>query len=138
MMNKSLDFRLWVRGFVDEHKPLQTILTWGEFMARRKMTAQQQIEKGLSELAFGSCSDAIKLLFMSDEEIMQRLPKLKLINISEIKRPKGGGMEIKFFDRIKAFERLMDAGNNGADGSLSFYEALEKSARSTAEDDRNG
>ena len=69
-------------------------------MARRKMTAQQQIEKGLSELAFGSCSDAIKLLFMSDEEIMQRLPKLKLINISEIKRPKGGGMEIKFFDRI--------------------------------------
>ena len=47
-------------------------------------------------------------------------------------------MEIKFFDRIKAFERLMDAGNNGADGSLSFYEALEKSARSTAEDDRNG
>ena len=107
-------------------------------MARRKMTAQQQIEKGLSELAFGSCSDAIKLLFMSDEEIMQRLPKLKLINISEIKRPKGGGMEIKFFDRIKAFERLMDAGNNGADGSLSFYEALENSARSTAEDDRNG
>ena len=89
-------------------------------MARRKMTAQQQIEKGLSELAFGSCSDAIKLLFMSDDEIMQRLPKLKLINISEIKRPKGGGMEIKFFDRIKAFERLMDAGNNGADGSLSF------------------
>ena len=138
MMNKSPDFRLWVRGFVDEHKPLQTILTWGEFMARRKMTAQQQIEKGLSELAFGSFSDAIKLLFMSDEEIMQRLPKLKLINISEIKRPKGGGMEIKFFDRIKAFERLMDAGNNGADGSLSFYEALEKSARSTAEDDRNG
>ena len=138
MMNKSPGFRLWVRGFVDEHKPLQTILTWGEFMARRKMTAQQQIEKGLSELAFGSCSDAIKLLFMSDEEIMQRLPKLKLINISEIKRPKGGGMEIKFFDRIKAFERLMDAGNNGADGSLSFYEALEKSARSTAEDDRNG
>ena len=138
MMNKRLDFRLWVRGFVDEHKPLQTILTWGEFMARRKMTAQQQIEKGLSELAFGSCSDAIKLLFMSDDEIMQRLPKLKLINISEIKRPKGGGMEIKFFDRIKAFERLMDAGNNGADGSLSFYEALEKSARSTAEDDRNG
>ena len=138
MMNKSPVFRLWVRGFVDEHKPLQTILTWSEFMARRKMTAQQQIEKGLSELAFGSCSDAIKLLFMSDDEIMQRLPKLKLINISEIKRPKGGGMEIKFFDRIKAFERLMDAGNNGADGSLSFYEALEKSARSTAEDDRNG
>ena len=102
-------------------------------MARRKMTAQQQIEKGLSELAFGSCSDAIKLLFMSDEEIMQRLPKLKLINISEIKRPKGGGMEIKFFDRIKALERLGMDKISDSDSSLSFYEALEKSANDSRE-----
>ena len=102
-------------------------------MARRKMTAQQQIEKGLSELAFGSCSDAIKLLFMSDEEIMQRLPKLKLINISEIKRPKGGGMEIKFFDRIKALERLGTDKISDSDSSISFYEALEKSANDSRE-----
>ena len=102
-------------------------------MARRKMTAQQQIEKGLSELAFGSCSDAIKLLFMSDEEIMQRLPKLKLINISEIKRPKGGGMEIKSFDRIKALERLGMDRISDSDSSLSFYEALEKSANDSRE-----
>ena len=42
--------------------------------------------------------------------------------------PKGGGTEIKFFDRIKALERLADIGD-GSDRSLSpFVEALKKGA----------
>lgn len=96
--------------------------------AKRKKTLQEQIEQGLLDIALGSVSDAISLLFMTEEEIIERLPKLKLINVSEIKRPKGGGMEIKFFDRIKALERLGVDGAGSSDSSLSFYEALEKSA----------
>lgn len=96
--------------------------------ARRKKTLQEQIEQGLLDIALGSVSDAISLLFMTEEEIIERLPKLKLINVSEIKRPKGGGMEIKFFDRIKALERLGADSAGSSDSSLSFYEALEKSA----------
>ncbi|MBR6531233.1 MAG: terminase small subunit, partial [Clostridia bacterium] len=51
-------------------------------------------------------------------------------NVSEIKRPKGGGIEIKFFDRIKALEHLeaMCDGGKDDDSALPFYMALEKSA----------
>ena len=90
-------------------------------MAKKKMTLEEQIEKGLTELAFGSCCDAVKL-----------------INVSEIKRPKGGGMEIKFFDRIKAFEKLIENDGERQENGLSFYEALEKSAQNNAEEVGNG
>lgn len=97
-------------------------------MARRKKTLQEQIEQGLLDIALGSVSDAVSLLFMTEEEALQKLPKMKLMNVSEIKRPKGGGTEIKFFDRLKALERLTQNNEGATDGSLSFYEALEKSA----------
>lgn len=96
-------------------------------MARRKKTLQEQIEQGLLDIALGSVSDAVSLLFMTEEEALQKLPKMKLMNVSEIKRPKGGGTEIKFFDRLKALERLTQNNEGATDGSLSFYEALEKS-----------
>ncbi len=96
-------------------------------MPKRKKTIEEQIRQGLTNLAVGDVSDAVSLLFLSEEEILQKLPKLNLFNISEIKRVKGGGMEIKFFDRLKAFEKLneLTAANNGE--GLSFYRALEKS-----------
>ncbi len=97
-------------------------------MARRKMSIEQQVSQGLLDLAFGSVNDAVSLLFLSEEEIMSRLPKLKLMNVSEIKRPKGGGMEIKFFDRIRAMEKLSQNTAQKQESGLSFYEALEKSA----------
>ena len=59
---------------------------------------------GYERLALGKVTDAIKLLYcenLSDDEI----EKLDLTNISEIKKPKDGAMEIKFFDRLKALEK---------------------------------
>lgn len=96
-------------------------------MARKKKSIDEQVKQGLLDLAFGDVSDAVSLLYLSDDEVVNRLPKLNLFNISEIKRPKGGGMEIKFFDRIKACEKLKDITNVKADEGLSFYQALEKS-----------
>lgn len=108
-------------------------------MSRRKKTIEQQVKDGLCELAFGSISDAVSLLYLSEEEIVDKLPKLKLMNVSEIKRPKGGGMEIKFFDRIKAMEKLIDKEQATQDTGLSFYQALERSteniSRESVEDD---
>ena len=90
---------------------------------------------GLRYLAFGDIQDAITLLFESDENILNILPKLDLFNVSEIKRPKGGGMEIKFFDRLKALEKLSCAVDSSEKNkAVSFYEALEKST-SNAEND---
>ncbi|MBR3148961.1 MAG: hypothetical protein IKF64_02235 [Eubacterium sp.] len=96
-------------------------------MARRKKSTKEVIENGLMKLATGDISDAVSLLYLSDEEAMERLPKLNLFNVSEIKRPKGGGLEIKFFDRIKAFERLGESSTADNSEGLGFYQALEKS-----------
>lgn len=105
-------------------------------MAKRKKSIDEQVKQGLLDLAFGDISDALSLLYLSDEEVLERLPKLRLFNISEIKRPKGGGMEIKFFDRIKACERLGSITSAKSDEGLSFYQALEKSVEDLKE--KNG
>lgn len=99
-------------------------------MAGRKKSKSDIMKQQLCDLAYGKITDAVSLLFLSDEEILERLPKMKLINVSEIKRPKGGGMEIKFFDRIKAFDKLCSLEEGGSSEALGFYDALEKSANS--------
>ena len=59
-----------------------------------------------------------------------------LFHVAELRRPKGGGIELKFYDRLRALSLLaeMGAGGDGAAGSL--LSALEKSARAvgSAED----
>ncbi len=98
-------------------------------MGRKKKTAEEEICEGLKRLAFGEIKDAIYLLFANENEIAEKLPSLDLFNISEIKRPKGGGMEIKFFDRIRALEKLRDIKSNSPSQPLSFYKALEEGAK---------
>ena len=60
---------------------------------------------GYERLAFGSIADAVKLLYMEDPP-PDTLEKMDFFPISEIKRPKDGAMEIKFFDRLQALECL--------------------------------
>jgi hypothetical protein len=43
------------------------------------------------------------------------MESLELFNVSEIKKPKGGGIEIKFFDRLKALEHLEALANGSKD-----------------------
>ena len=94
---------------------------------------------GYERLAFGSVADCIQLLYMDKPDI-QTLEAMDLYMISEIKRPKDGAMEIKFFDRLKALEKLSEAQQASAENSLPFYKALENSAEllnsyEVAEDD---
>ena len=93
-----------------------------------------EAEAGFRRLAFGSVADAVKLIFsenMTDEQI----ESLDLFNVSDIKKPKGGGIEIKFFDRLKALEMLEALSSNNPDGALPFYKALERSVTDYKEDD---
>lgn len=93
--------------------------------------------EGFRRLAFGDIQDAVKLLFETEENILSSLPSLDLFNISEIKRQKGGGMEIKFFDRIKALEKLREiTGADERQTALSFYDALEKSVGRISEKEK--
>lgn len=98
-------------------------------MGRKKKTIEEEVREGLRHLAFGEIQDAIQLLFAQENEILEKLPSLDLFCISEIKRPKGGGMEIKFFDRIKALEKLRDTKSEAPAQPLSFYKALEEGAK---------
>lgn len=90
----------------------------------------EEVKAGLHRIAFASSADAVKLLLCEDYETLD-IEELDLFNVAEIKRPKGGGLEIKFFDRIKALERLGELSEVSQDNSaVPFYEALEKSAAS--------
>ncbi len=82
---------------------------------------------GYERLAFGSIADCIQLLYM-DKPDLQTLEAMDLYMISEIKRPKDGAMEIKFFDRLKALEKLSEAQQASNENSIPFYKALENSA----------
>ncbi|MBO6141108.1 MAG: hypothetical protein J6O40_04865 [Ruminococcus sp.] len=62
---------------------------------------------GLERIAFGRINDAAELALSGDEENFSRFDGADLFNVSELKRVKGGGVEIKFFDRLKAIEQLI-------------------------------
>lgn len=85
-----------------------------------------EIRAGYRKLAFGSVADALRLVF--GDVPPERMDALDLFNVSEIKKPKDGALEIKFFDRLKALEHLQQLeGGGGSDPALPFYEALLRS-----------
>lgn len=101
---------------------------------KEKRTASS-VERGLMRLAFGSVADALKLMLCEDSMSVDDIEKLDLFNVSDIKRPKGGGLEIKFFDRIKALERLEKLGSSEENTQSSFIKALSEGAKMLAEED---
>ncbi len=98
-------------------------------MAKRKKDLNDEIREGLKQLAFGDVKDCLYLLFSSEEDVLNRLSELNLLNISEMKKTRGGGMEIKFFDRLKALEALENAGSEAFKEPLGFYRALQQGAK---------
>lgn len=88
-----------------------------------------RVESGLRKLAFGSPADAFKLLLCGDELSPEDIERLDLFTVSDIKRPKGGGLEIKFYDRLKALEKLAALGGGAQAAQSSFAGALLEGAR---------
>ncbi len=94
----------------------------------QQSTTDKDIAFGLTRLAFGCVSDAVSLLF-KDEVTDSDLEKMDLFNVSEIKRKKNGEMEIKFFDRLKALEKLTDITDmSSSDEENSIFHAIAKGA----------
>lgn len=87
--------------------------------------AQISARAGYERIAYGSVNDAVRLMYAEEEKIPEILENLDLFCVSEIKKPKGGGIEIKFFDRLKALEKL---GQCHAKKSDNFIQALEQTA----------
>lgn len=104
-------------------------------LAIRSRTSAMLARAGYERLAFGNISDAVKLVF-KDSVDSQELEGYDLFNVSEIRRPKDGAMEIKFFDRTKALEKLESIGSENKNTIPDFYSALLRGAGD--EDDRPG
>lgn len=107
------------------------LLKRGEVCARigeltQRKGSAKDVRKGLERLAFGSIADAVALLLAEDSGALNP-EKLDLFSIAEIKKPKGGGFEIKFYDRLKALEALASIeSERQTDGATPFYTAIEK------------
>lgn len=92
-----------------------------------------EIVAGLKRIAFGSVGDSVKLLFGQDFNL-QNFEELDLFNVSEIKRGANGTIEVKFFDRQRALEKLLEVSftENTEQGS-SFLDAILKGSRALKE-----
>ena len=97
---------------------------------QKQNSCKQEAAAGFRRLAFGSVADALSLIFCEEIPDKEELGKMDLFNVAEIKRPKGGGLEIKFFDRLKPLERLSEIDTDEVSSSaLPFYSALDSSAK---------
>lgn len=71
---------------------------------------REQILKGLRDLAFGRCNDAVKLSFL-DPNDPKRIEKVARLDLRCLESVKTGdkGVEIKLVDRAKLIELLLEA-----------------------------
>ena len=98
-------------------------------LAADEATAEQELlQAGARRLAFGSVNDAVRLALDRENISPEELPKLDLFALSELKVT-DKGLEMKFFDRLKALSLLRELCGSGSDEEkTSFYDALERSA----------
>lgn len=103
----------------------QIYQTIEKIFKEKKKNLTYKATTGYERLAFGSIADCIKLLF-SENLSPKELEHMDLFNISEIKKPREGAMEIKFFDRLRALEKLEEIESEQKNDKEPFYTALEK------------
>lgn len=70
------------------------------------------------ELACGKINDAVKLAYLSEEDLSV-LDSLDLSALSGIHRAANGGVELKMTDRLKLIEMILSATEPEPDGSKS-------------------
>lgn len=82
---------------------------------KKKLSREAAIQK-LYELALGRANDAIELVYrqeLSEEDVRG----LNLVTVAEFRRSNLGSVEIKFIDRVKALEALIDLLDSENDGT---------------------
>lgn len=90
-----------------------------------KLPDREQIIKRMWRLANAEAGDAVKLACFPPEE-WQEPEKLDLDALTEFKRGSNGVVELKFVDRGRLLERLLDAvDHSGEDQVDRFLQAME-------------
>lgn len=102
----------------------------------QKRSFGQMAMVGYQRLAFGNIADAVELLYI-DNPTDEQLAAMDLFTVAEIKRPKDGAMEIKFFDRLKALEKLEQCLPDRESG-VPFYDAIKMGANAVCTGEQEG
>lgn len=103
----------------------------------KKKTESEKADELLKKLAASSPNDAVKLLFLEEDEL-DILDRLDLGLIKEIKRSANGAIELKLIDRLEIIRQLAElepdsSAEQSADNS--FFAALDRAAASLKEKD---
>ena len=77
------------------------------------------VVRRLAQLAFGRANDCVKLVLLDAPD----LDALDLSLLAEVKRNDKGTVEVKLIDRIRALERLLEAGGDGEEAGAFFAAA---------------
>lgn len=98
--------------------------------AQNGITAEEKVRAGLDRLAFGEVNDVMEAVLSEDPPGLHRLLAMNFFNISEVKKVKGGGLEVKFFDRQKAMEKLLELydSRERSDAAKEFFSGLSREA----------
>lgn len=66
-----------------------------------------KLERQMYQLAQARVNDAVKLAYLSEED-RDLIDRMDLTALTEFKRAGNGAVEVKFSDRMKTIERLLD------------------------------
>ena len=95
-------------------------------MKRNKKTLdREQLLEQMRALACAKVNDAVKLAYLPEEE-REAIGKLDLSALIEFRRSGAGTVELKFADRMKALERLLElSGPSGEEQLDSLFRRME-------------
>lgn len=96
----------------------------------------QSVKRGYEKLAFGRVNDAVRLMF-PDGLTPAQMKRLDLFGVSELRQTKDG-LEIHFYDRLKALECLNALEEGEESGKSPLYRALTESVSGTEGGESDG
>ena len=95
-------------------------------MAKNKLPQRGQILNRMWQLAQAGVEDAVRLACFPDGE-REDLDRLNLDALTEFKRGANGVIELKFIDRVRLLELLLDASDRSGEEQVDrFLRAMEE------------
>ncbi len=91
----------------------------------KKPLDREQLLEQMRTLACAKVNDAVKLAYLPEEE-RDAIGKLDLSALIEFRRSGAGTVELKFADRMKALERLLELSGPSSEEQLdSLFQRME-------------
>lgn len=93
---------------------------------QKKAPTRQELLEQMRALACAKVNDAVKLAYLPEEE-RDTIAALDLAALTEFRRSGAGTVELKFTDRMKALERLLElSGPSGEEQLGAFLQRMEE------------